>query len=97
LGWYGGLRNNGALGFVKVEMKSSGYVTFSIDLKNPSFAKVAESIGIFGVRVERTLKATSSSLAVAVCAQRRRANRSLDVMRHIFDQLVNPGLSWLWN
>jgi pyruvate dehydrogenase (quinone) len=45
--------NNGALGFVEVEMKSSGYVTFSTDLKNPSFAKVAESMGMFGVRVER--------------------------------------------
>lgn len=45
--------NNGALGFVEVEMKSSGYVTFSTDLKNPSFAKVAEAMGMFGVRVER--------------------------------------------
>jgi pyruvate dehydrogenase (quinone) len=45
--------NNGALGFVEVEMKSSGYVTFTTDLKNPSFAKVAEAMGMFGVRVER--------------------------------------------
>jgi pyruvate dehydrogenase (quinone) len=45
--------NNGALGFVEVEMKSSGYVTFSTDLKNPSFAKVAEAMGMFGARVER--------------------------------------------
>jgi pyruvate dehydrogenase (quinone) len=45
--------NNGALGFVEVEQKSSGYVTFSTDLKNPSFAKVAEAMGMFGVRVER--------------------------------------------
>src|SRR5262249_10701715 len=37
----------------ELEMKSSGYVTFSTDLKNPSFAKVAEAMGMFGVRVER--------------------------------------------
>ena len=45
--------NNGALAFVEVEMKSSGYVTYSTDLKNPSFAKVGEAMGMFGVRVER--------------------------------------------
>jgi pyruvate dehydrogenase (quinone) len=45
--------NNGALGFVEVEMKSTGFITFGTDLKNPSFAKVAEAMGMFGVRVER--------------------------------------------
>jgi hypothetical protein len=34
-------------------MKSSRYVTFSTDLKNPSFAKVAEAMGMLGARVER--------------------------------------------
>jgi len=35
-----------ALGFVEVEMKSSGYVTLSADLKNPRFGKVAEAMRI---------------------------------------------------
>jgi len=45
--------NNGTLGFVEVEMKSGGYVTFGTELKNPSFAKIAEAMGMFGARVER--------------------------------------------
>jgi pyruvate dehydrogenase (quinone) len=45
--------NNGALGFVELEMKSDGYVTFGTDLRNPSFAKLADAIGLFTARVER--------------------------------------------
>jgi pyruvate dehydrogenase (quinone) len=45
--------NNGALGFVELEMKADGIVTFGTDLDNPSFADVARSVGLYGVRIER--------------------------------------------
>ncbi len=45
--------NNGALAFVELEMKAAGIVTFGTDLENPSFAALANAIGIHGVRVEQ--------------------------------------------
>jgi pyruvate dehydrogenase (quinone) len=45
--------NNSSLGFVELEMKAAGLVDFGTDLLNPDFAKLAESAGIFGVRVEK--------------------------------------------
>jgi pyruvate dehydrogenase (quinone) len=45
--------NNGALAFVELEMKADGFVTFGTDLDNPSFARVAEAIGLHAVRVEQ--------------------------------------------
>ena len=45
--------NNGSLGFVEVEMKAAGLIDFGTDLVNPDFAKLAESAGILGLRVER--------------------------------------------
>ena len=44
---------NGSLGFVELEMKSAGFVEFGTDLVNPDFAKLAESAGVLGVRVEK--------------------------------------------
>ena len=44
--------NNGILGFVAMEMKVSGFPLYGVDLKNPNFAKMAEAIGILGIRVE---------------------------------------------
>ena len=44
--------NNGILGFVAMEMKVSGFPLYGIDMKNPNFAKMAEAIGILGIRVE---------------------------------------------
>ncbi|MBB2974996.1 pyruvate dehydrogenase (quinone) [Microbacterium endophyticum] len=44
--------NNSALGFVEVEMKAAGLVTYATDLDNPNFAAVAESVGMTGIRVE---------------------------------------------
>ncbi len=49
--------NNGALAFVELEMKAAGIVTYATDLDNPSFAALANSIGIQGVRVEQTERA----------------------------------------
>jgi pyruvate dehydrogenase (quinone) len=45
--------NNGALGFVELEMKADGIVTYATDLDNPSFAELARAVGLHGVRIER--------------------------------------------
>jgi pyruvate dehydrogenase (quinone) len=45
--------NNGALGFVELEMKAAGIVTYGTDLDNPDFAAIAQAIGLYGVRVEK--------------------------------------------
>jgi len=45
--------NNGALAFVELEMKAAGIVNYATDLDNPSFAALANAIGIPGVRVEK--------------------------------------------
>jgi pyruvate dehydrogenase (quinone) len=46
--------NNSSLNFVELEMKAAGFVTYGTDLKNPSFAAIAEAMGIFARRVERS-------------------------------------------
>jgi pyruvate dehydrogenase (quinone) len=45
--------NNGTLGFVEMEQKANGFLDTGVDLTNPNFAKMAESMGIKGIRVER--------------------------------------------
>jgi pyruvate dehydrogenase (quinone) len=44
--------NNGALGFIELEQKSTGFLDFGTELENPNFAAMAEAIGIKGVRIE---------------------------------------------
>jgi pyruvate dehydrogenase (quinone) len=44
---------NGALAFVELEMKATGFVNYGTELENPSFAAVARAIGMHGERVER--------------------------------------------
>ncbi|WP_414694800.1 ubiquinone-dependent pyruvate dehydrogenase [Pinirhizobacter sp.] len=44
--------NNGLLGFVDIEMKASGFLPTGTTLENPSFAMVAEAMGIHAHRVE---------------------------------------------
>jgi len=44
--------NNGALGFVELEMKAAGRISYGTDLVNPNFAKLAQSADILGIRVE---------------------------------------------
>ena len=51
--------DNGALGMVKLEMETAGMPDYQTDLKNPNFAKVAEAIGIMGVRIENPVDLTS--------------------------------------
>ena len=45
--------NNGTLGFVELEQKSTGFLDFGTELKNPNFAAMAEAIGVRGIRLER--------------------------------------------
>ena len=44
--------NNGTLGFVELEQKSTGFLDFGTELKNPNFAAMAEAVGIRGIRLE---------------------------------------------
>jgi len=44
--------NNGALGFIELEQKSTGFLPFGTDFKNPNFAAMAEAVGMRGVRIE---------------------------------------------
>jgi pyruvate dehydrogenase (quinone) len=44
--------NNGVLGFVDIEMKAGGFLPMGTRLDNPDFAKMADAMGIYGVRVE---------------------------------------------
>ncbi|WP_298865760.1 ubiquinone-dependent pyruvate dehydrogenase [Microbacterium sp.] len=46
--------NNSSLNFVELEMKAAGFVTYGTDLHNPDFAAVAQAMGIFARRVERS-------------------------------------------
>jgi pyruvate dehydrogenase (quinone) len=43
--------NNGSLGFIELEQKSSGFVDTGTELENPDFAAMANAIGILGVRI----------------------------------------------
>jgi len=51
--------DNSALGMVKLEMETGGFPDYQTDLKNPNFAKVAEAIGMMGVRIENPADLTS--------------------------------------
>ena len=44
--------NNGALAFVELELKAAGLLGDGTDLVNPDFAKLAEAVGIKGIRVD---------------------------------------------
>ena len=44
--------NNGALGFIEIEQKSSGFIDFGTKFKNPNFAAMADAVGVRGIRLE---------------------------------------------
>ncbi len=43
--------NNGSLGFIELEQKSSGYLEFGTTLDNPDFAALAQAVGIKGIPI----------------------------------------------
>src|SRR5712672_1192744 len=45
--------NNGTLGFIELEQKSSGFLDTGTELKNPNFAAMAQAAGVRGIRLER--------------------------------------------
>ena len=42
----------GALGFIELEQKSSGFLPTGTELENPNFAAMAEAVGVRGIRFE---------------------------------------------
>lgn len=44
--------NNGGLQFVNIEMEEAGIEPFGIKFENPDFSKLAEAIGLTGIRLE---------------------------------------------
>src|SRR3982075_3674447 len=44
--------NNSALGFIEIEQKSTGFLDFGTNFKNPNFAAMAEACGVRGIRLE---------------------------------------------
>jgi pyruvate dehydrogenase (quinone) len=44
--------NNGALGFIELEQKSTGFLPFGTEFKNPNFAAMGEAVGVRGIRLE---------------------------------------------
>jgi thiamine pyrophosphate-dependent acetolactate synthase large subunit-like protein len=44
--------NNGALSFVELEMKTTGFLETGVDLQNPDFAAMARAMGVHAARVE---------------------------------------------
>src|SRR5262249_29326996 len=41
--------NNGTLGFVELEQKSTGFLDFGVDFLNPNFAAMAKAMGVYSV------------------------------------------------
>jgi pyruvate dehydrogenase (quinone) len=44
--------NNGTLGFIELEQKSTSFLPFGTEFKNPNFAAMAEAVGVRGIRIE---------------------------------------------
>jgi pyruvate dehydrogenase (quinone) len=44
--------NNGALGFIELEQKSTGFLATGTELQNPNFGAMAEAVGVRGIRLE---------------------------------------------
>ena len=44
--------DNNALAFIDLEMQAAGFPPWQTDLHNPDFAKLAEAVGLLGVRIE---------------------------------------------
>jgi pyruvate dehydrogenase (quinone) len=40
------------LGFIELEQKSTGFLDFGTEFRNPDFAAMAEAVGIRGIRLE---------------------------------------------
>jgi pyruvate dehydrogenase (quinone) len=92
--------NNGALGMIKLEMAVAGLPDYQTDLKNPNFAKLAEAVGMMGIRIEnpadissgikKALQHSGPALIDVVTD-----SNALSLPSHISsDQVVGFGLTW---
>ncbi len=82
--------NNGALGFVELEMKSAGLLEFATDLDNPDFAEVARAAGLFGVRAVRP-----EEVGPAITAALAHPGPALvDVVVNRLELAMPPSLTW---
>lgn len=80
--------NNGSLGFVELEQKVEGLLDAYTELKNPDFARVAEAVGIFGVRVD-----TAAALEKSVVAWLAHPGPALlDVRTDRFELVMPPAV-----
>ena len=79
------LLNNGTLGFVELEMKAGGFLDAGCDLKNPSFAAMAEAMGVKGIRVE-----TPQTLRTAVVEALNHDGPALVEVMSTRQELVMP-------
>jgi pyruvate dehydrogenase (quinone) len=52
--------NNGALGFVELEQKSTGFLSSGTELINPNFSAMAEAVGVRGIRLEQASEVDSA-------------------------------------
>jgi len=59
--------NNGALGFVELEMKVAGLLEYGTTLDNPDFAQMARAMGIYGARVEDPGELVATAKAFLAC------------------------------
>ena len=55
--------NNGALGFVELEQKSTGFLSTGTELMNPNFSAMAEAVGVRGIRLEQATEVDSAIAA----------------------------------
>jgi pyruvate dehydrogenase (quinone) len=57
--------NNGALGFIELEQKSSGFLATGTELQNPNFAAMADAVGVRGSAGGRPARLEAASLPLA--------------------------------
>ena len=53
--------NNGSLGYVELEQKATGFLSYGTDLINPNFAAMAQAVGIRGIRLTNLPKSRTVS------------------------------------
>jgi pyruvate dehydrogenase (quinone) len=82
--------NNGALGFVELEMKAAGLLPFATTLRNPDFSAVATSAGLLGLRV-RTADEVPTRLAELLAHD---GPALLDIPTSRQEVVMPPSITW---
>ena len=82
--------NNGALGFVELEMKASGILETAVSLTNPDFSAVAQAAGLFARRVEDPGDLTAAAQEVLAHPRPRTGCRTARQGAHEPAPLITP-------